>query len=73
MTEAPAAIRLWSSNIGVGIMVLRTLRDLAGTGDFVQTNPARIWFTDAFCIVHCEGTVWAETNQCLRKMTALHL
>jgi hypothetical protein len=64
---------LWSSDIGAGIMVLRTLRGLAGTGDFVQTDPTGTWFTDAFCMVHCEGMVWAETNQCLQKMTALRL
>jgi hypothetical protein len=37
-------------------------RSVVGTGDFVQTDPAGTWFTDAFCMVHCEGTVWAETN-----------
>jgi hypothetical protein len=72
MTEAPAAIQLWSSDIGVGIIVLRTLQRLAETCDFVQTDPAGIWFPDAFCMVHCEGTVWVETNQCLQKITALH-
>jgi hypothetical protein len=45
---------------------------LGGKWPSVQTDPAGTWFAAAPCMVHCKSAGWAEANQYLWKMTALH-